>query len=398
MSAQIRHRSLTLRLAAGEQAPDTREIPVIASSDALDDYGEIVDQETWQLARFLRAPVALWQHSVYDDPIGFYRDVRVEGGALRATLVLYAGAADPEGRAEAVLQRYRQGGPVSVSVGFNVGETDSVQRDGREIRVLKGCELYEISVVSIGANPEAVALRAARRRARRTKETSMTFQEYLAARGMSPEECASAAGMTVEEVQMFLSGTQPTAEQAAKLAVGLGLTAEEVQAMFAPAPEAAPSVEIEIEPAETESKSLVTFGRTILSVLGMKSTEAAIARVRTLLDGEKATKDLTQRVAVLEAERSAERRAKVLDVARSDGRLPKAREEKLAGYLARLSDPDALAEYLGTLEPAVDLRERAFPAPSATPSTPRAGSTYTAEQLAAARDANEARRASRLPR
>jgi hypothetical protein len=71
------HRSLTVRLAQGETAPEG-EIPVIASSEALDDYGEIIEQASWKLDRFLRAPVALWQHCSWDDPIGYFKAVRVE--------------------------------------------------------------------------------------------------------------------------------------------------------------------------------------------------------------------------------------------------------------------------------------------------------------------------------
>lgn len=389
----ILHRSLTVRLAQGETAPEG-EIPVIASSEALDDYGEIIEQSSWRLDRFLRSPVALWQHCSWEDPVGFFKDLRVEGGALRATLVPYTGDADPEGRGAAVLARYRQGGPISVSVGFNPGIVDTEERDGQRVRVLRECELYEISVVSIGANPEAVALRASLRlRERRAKGTPMTFSEYLAARGMSPEECASATGLAGDELTALIGGAAPTEEQAAKLATGLGLAAEEVAAMFpAKAADPPPTEEVEAE------KSAAALGRRVLAALGMKSPDAALARVQTLVDGEKGAKDLAQRVARLEGERRTERRAKVIADARTDGRLPPAREKKLEGYLAKLSDPDALSEYLGTLEPAVDTTERKFPAPGGNPPAAAKGSLYTQEQRDAAAAANDDRRRARQPR
>lgn len=402
------HRSLTVRLAQGETAPEG-EIPVIASSEALDDYGEIIEQSSWRLERFLRAPVALWQHVSWDDPIGYFKDVRVEAGVLRATLVPYTGAADPEGRGAAVLARYQQGGPISVSVGFCPGLVDTEERNGQRVRVLRDCELYEISVVSIGSNPEAVALRAARRlRERRTKGTPMTLKEYLAARGMSPEECASASGIPAEELTALMGGTAPTEDQVAKLAQAFGLSPEEVQMMFTPSTEEeepAPATDPPSpapEPAAEgdEEKKAAAFGRAVLAALGMKSTDAALARIATLVDGEKSAKDLAARVAKIEAERAVERRSALIAAARADGRLTPAREQKLAGYLAKLASPEALDEYLRTLEPALDLQERAQRKP---PQVTVVASTkgqplYTEEQIEAARLANEQRRASRAPR
>lgn len=406
MSApKILHRSLTVRLAAGETAP-ANEIPVIASSEALDDWGEVLEQSSWKLDRFLRAPVALWQHESWDDPIGYFKDVRVESSALRATLVPYTGAADPKGRGAAVLARYAQGGPISVSVGFCPGLVDTEERDGQRVRVLRDCELYEISVVSIGSNPEAVALRAARRlRERRTKGTPMTLKEYLAARGMSPEECASAAGIPAAELTALMDGAvAPTDEQIAKLATAFGLSPEEVKMMFTPS-QTETEVEVEVEPsaaepAAEEKSSAAAFGAAVLAALGMKSTDAALARIGTLLDGEKSAKDLAARVAKIEAERAVERRSALIAAARTDGRLTPAREKKLAGYLAKLSSPEALDEYLATLEPALDLQERAQRKPPGAPESPSAKSLslYTDEQIEAARLANEQRRASRAPR
>lgn len=406
----ILHRSLTVRLAQGETAPEG-EIPVIASSEALDDYGEIIEQSSWRLERFLRAPVALWQHCSWEDPIGYFKDVRVEGGSLRATLVPYTGAADLEGKGAATLARYQQGGPISVSVGFCPGIIDTEERNGQRVRVLRDCELYEISVVSIGANPEAVALRASRRlRERRAKGTPMTLTEYLAARGMSPEECASAAGIPAEELTALMGGTAPTEDQVAKLAQAFGLSPEEVQMMFAPSEEEEkapaepaaepppPAPEPAAEGEGDEEKSAAAFRRSVLDALGMKSTDAALARIATLVDGEKSAKDLAARVAKIEAERTIERRSSLIAAARADGRLTPAREQKLAGYLAKLASPEALDEYLRTLEPAIDLQERSPRRPPQVPHLPgtKGQSLYTPEQIEAARLANEQRRASRV--
>jgi transcriptional regulator with XRE-family HTH domain len=302
-----------------------------------------------------------------------------------------------------VLARYAQGGPISVSVGFCPGTVDTEERPEGRVRVLRECELYEISVVSIGSNPEAVALRAARRlRERRTKGTPMSLKEYLAARGMSPEECASASGIPAEELTALMGGTAPTEDQVAKLAQAFGLSPEEVQMMFTPSeeekqPAADPPPPPAADPAVEgdEEKKSSAFGRAVLAALGMKSTDAALARIATLVDGEKSAKDLAARVAKIEAERASERRSSLIAAARADGRLTPAREQKLAGYLAKLASPEALGEYLGTLEPALDLQERQQRKPPQVTTTTKGQSLYTDEQRDAALAANEQRRAAR---
>lgn len=404
-----------------------RTIPVVASSDTIDDYEEIVDQATWRLDRFLKAPTALRQHCPWEDPIGYYRNVRVEGGVLRADLVLYAGAADKDGHAEAVLARYAQGGPVSVSVGFRVGRSAEETREERKVRVLYDCELHEISVVTIGANPDAVAQRAARRLLNhlRRKGLKMNFKEYLDGRGMSAQECAAATGLAEDVVMALAGGTMPDEAQAMALADGLGLSADEVMAMFPAADKAegeggeepvvvveagksakAPKAKTTPAPALTdEQRGLIDLGRSVLASLGTKSLAVAKVRVSALVDGEKSAKDLAARVATLETERKVERRAAILATARAEMRLTPAREKASAAYLAKLADPDDLAEYLATLEPVAEVGERSAPADNplqtgnANELAVKTAQTVglTPEQLAAANAANERRRLARAP-
>lgn len=408
----LRTRSLTLTRAPGEAFdPAARTLPVIASTASVDDYGEVIDQASWSLSRFTKAPVALWQHCPWEDPVGFYRNVRVEGDALRADLVLYEGAADPLGRAEQTLARYAQGGPVSVSVGFRAGRVVEEERDGTKVRVLYDCELAEISVVTLGANPDAVAQRAARTksaaarlRERRTKGVSMTFAEYLKERGMSPEECATACSLSAAAVEALMApGAAPTEEELAALVAGLGLAMDEVSAMFPAPAESEPAAEEEPvakEDPPAEEKTLVAFARWALGALRVRSVAAAEAALETALAERDELRTLAREAKVdvqTQAKKSAEEeRSKLLDAARRDGRLTPAREKLAGKHLAKLISPADLADYLASLEPALDLAERGAPALSADVSREAAalGAVFghSPEQIRAAQKAAEVRR------
>lgn len=133
--------------------PDEREAEFVCSTEAIDSYGEIVRQ-TWDLKRFSLNPVALWSHSSHDLPVGQWKQVRVEGGALVAVFKAASAAANPV--AENAWQSIVEGSLRTVSVGFVSHKTTVEEIDGKEVVVLDDNELFEISLTPLPANPEAV--------------------------------------------------------------------------------------------------------------------------------------------------------------------------------------------------------------------------------------------------
>jgi HK97 family phage prohead protease len=143
---------------------EMRSVDVIASTDAVDAYGEIVDQ-SWDLKRYLANPVVLYNHNregfleTLDPectlPIGYAENVGVLDGKLQATLVFVDEKANPMG--ERVLQGFLQKSLRAVSVGFNPRTVRSEKVNDKEVLRLSDNELFEISVTPMGANPEAVA-------------------------------------------------------------------------------------------------------------------------------------------------------------------------------------------------------------------------------------------------
>src|SRR5687767_5038693 len=84
-----------------------RAIDVIASTDAEDSYEEVVLQN-WDLTRYQRNPVVLWNHNSAGGflqnirqeemlPIGHSEKAEIRGGKLRATIRLVDGKANPMG-------------------------------------------------------------------------------------------------------------------------------------------------------------------------------------------------------------------------------------------------------------------------------------------------------------
>lgn len=139
------------------QNDETRSVDVVASSMAIDGYGEIVAQD-WDLKRYKGNPVVLYGHNSWGLPIGFAENVRVEEDKLLATLKFVDARANP--LAEQVWQGIVQGSLRAVSVGFRSKAASSKNVNGKDVLVLTGNELMEISVVPIPANPEALATEA----------------------------------------------------------------------------------------------------------------------------------------------------------------------------------------------------------------------------------------------
>lgn len=131
----------------------------VASSEAVDRYGDIIAADGWDLRAFKKNPIALWQHNA-SQPIGNWQDVRVEDDRLIARLVMVkpgiSSIADMlRGMVEERVIR-------AVSVGFRpTGKAepilDSKGQPTGGLRFTKQ-ELMEISLVSVPANPEALSL------------------------------------------------------------------------------------------------------------------------------------------------------------------------------------------------------------------------------------------------
>ncbi len=129
---------------------DDRTVDFTISTAAKDRDGDTIDPKGWILTNFLKNPVVLFGHDNRSLPIGRAENIRVEGGALKAS-VKFA-SADMNPLAESVFQMVKAGFLNATSVGFSPVEFESAD-DG--MKFIKQ-ELLEFSIVPIPSNPEAL--------------------------------------------------------------------------------------------------------------------------------------------------------------------------------------------------------------------------------------------------
>jgi HK97 family phage prohead protease/HK97 family phage major capsid protein len=129
----------------------------ILSDETPDRFGDVISATGWDLTNFKKNPIALWAHRS-DFPIGRWRNLRVEGPALRGKLEMA-----PLGTSDRIdeLRRLIDAGILkAVSVGFRAIESKPMTRDGRNTGGLLFTkqELVETSLVSVPANPNALSI------------------------------------------------------------------------------------------------------------------------------------------------------------------------------------------------------------------------------------------------
>lgn len=168
-------RSLAQRTFKKEEGGKQKTITTfIASSDVEDRYQDIVSQESWRLGNFQKNPVVPINHCyTVEAVVGRATNLRVEeveveeGKKRKALLVdVEWDTESEEGRS--VAGKVERGFINAVSVGFQSHRQTwryKLPKDhlcyGVDGQLLEENELYEISVVAVPANPEAIAQRSA---------------------------------------------------------------------------------------------------------------------------------------------------------------------------------------------------------------------------------------------
>jgi len=142
----------------GRVDEDERTFWAVASTDQVDRQGDSIDPAGWLLNNFLKNPVIPWAHDYNRPPVAKALLVKVQGGSL----VFQAQFPRPEeyAFADTIFKLYRGGYLRAFSVGFSPLDSQVATHEinGKLVtgtRFLKQ-ELYEISCVTLPANPEAL--------------------------------------------------------------------------------------------------------------------------------------------------------------------------------------------------------------------------------------------------
>lgn len=131
------------------KADDT--FTAVASSEVEDRQGEVVKQAGWSLKNFKDNPILLWMHE-HDKPIGKAERVWLDKTGKSPILKFKGMISTATEYGRAAKQLMEEGILKTFSVGFR-----PLEMEGKEITK---AELFEISLVSVPANPEARLLAA----------------------------------------------------------------------------------------------------------------------------------------------------------------------------------------------------------------------------------------------
>jgi hypothetical protein len=138
-----------------------RTIDFVASTEAVDRYGDILRVKGFQTANYMKNPVFLWAHKSGEPPIGKTLSISKElNPPALVQKVQFADAATYP-FADQIFRLYQGKFMSAVSVGFIPLEQPEpiLDADGRSTGGYEftSQELLELSAVPIPANPEAVA-------------------------------------------------------------------------------------------------------------------------------------------------------------------------------------------------------------------------------------------------
>ncbi|MCU6454343.1 phage major capsid protein [Sphingomonas sp. A2-49] len=142
-------------LKATAQPAGDNPLLFVMSDSTVDRMGDVIEPNGWILRNFKANPMALFNHDS-DMPIGKWTNVRVEGGKLLGELDFGPiGACPTTDKMRAFVEA---GHMRAVSVGFRPVIAEPIEGSKQGGVRFKAAELVECSLVSIPANPNALAV------------------------------------------------------------------------------------------------------------------------------------------------------------------------------------------------------------------------------------------------
>ena len=134
---------------------ESRLLDFKISTASVDRYGDTVALDGWELKFFKQNPVVLWMHNNDMLPVGKASKVRVEDGALKASVEF-----TPEGLVkynDIVFEMLKTGFLSATSVGFIPHKYAFVDQPDRAFGIdFLEQELLEFSIVTVPANADAL--------------------------------------------------------------------------------------------------------------------------------------------------------------------------------------------------------------------------------------------------
>lgn len=142
----------------GRVDEEARTFWAVASTEEVDRAGDSIAAQGWDLANFMKNPVIPWAHDYARPPVAKALACRVEEGSL--VFQAQFPPAEDYAFADTVFRLYKGGFLRAFSVGFSPiqSEMQTTEKHGAAVVGTKFIrqELYEISCVTLPANPQAL--------------------------------------------------------------------------------------------------------------------------------------------------------------------------------------------------------------------------------------------------
>lgn len=154
---------------------ENRKMTIVGSSELLDRDREVLKAEGWDLNNYKKNPVVLFGHNSFEPPIAKAVGLKVEEGNLIFDLEFPEKGVHPF--ADMIFKLYEGGFMNAASVGFIPKEwTDGEGTPESPRRTYTKQELYELSLVPVPANPEALITSRSLQKA--WQENSISSEEW----------------------------------------------------------------------------------------------------------------------------------------------------------------------------------------------------------------------------
>jgi len=177
----------------------------VASSEVEDRQGEVVKQAGWSLTNFKKNPILLWMHD-HEKPLGKAERVWLDKTGKTPVLKFKGIISTATEYGRAAKQLMEEGILNSFSVGFRALEMDG--------NAITKAELFEISLVSVPANPEARLLAAKSLEGAGFKEN--VIKNLIGEEDAKEEDEVATLKSKIAELEEQIIKTQEIAESAVK--------------------------------------------------------------------------------------------------------------------------------------------------------------------------------------
>lgn len=130
-------------------------VDFVITTEDVDRYGERVLARGCEYENYLQNPIVLFAHD-WELPVGRCIGLRVKENSIEARTELFPDLIE-EPRAKTAVNMALNGILRAVSIGFVPKETKYERIDGQEVKTYTRWELVEYSLVTVPANPKAIA-------------------------------------------------------------------------------------------------------------------------------------------------------------------------------------------------------------------------------------------------